>query len=76
MLAEGGISFLDVGTSGGIWGLTEGYSLMVGGDPEVYSALEPIFRALAPVKTGATATWGRQVQATSSRWCTMPWNTG
>ena len=48
MLAEGGISFLDVGTSGGIWGLTEGYSLMVGGDPEVYSALEPIFRALAP----------------------------
>ena len=47
-LAEAGISFLDVGTSGGIWGLTEGYSLMVGGDPEVYSALEPIFRALAP----------------------------
>ena len=47
-LAEGGISFLDVGTSGGIWGLTEGYSLMVGGDPEIYSALEPIFRALAP----------------------------
>ena len=47
-LADRGINFLDVGTSGGIWGLTEGYSLMVGGEPEVYAALEPIFRALAP----------------------------
>lgn len=43
-----GISMLDAGTSGGIWGLTEGYSLMVGGDAEAYARLEPIFRALAP----------------------------
>ena len=48
MLEERGVNFLDVGTSGGIWGLTEGYSLMVGGEREVYRALEPIFRALAP----------------------------
>ncbi len=48
VLADRGIEFLDVGTSGGIWGLAEGYSLMVGGDAEVYARLEPIFRALAP----------------------------
>jgi 6-phosphogluconate dehydrogenase len=41
------ISFLDVGTSGGIWGLTEGFCLMVGGKPEVYQKLEPVFRTLA-----------------------------
>ena len=43
-----GISMLDVGTSGGIWGLTEGYSLMIGGDDGAYSRLEPIFKTLAP----------------------------
>ena len=47
-LKEQGIHFLDVGTSGGIWGLAEGYSLMVGGDREAYDRLEPIFQALAP----------------------------
>ena len=43
-----GILFLDAGTSGGIWGLAEGYSLMVGGDPEAFRRLEPIFQTLAP----------------------------
>ena len=47
-LAERGIHLLDAGTSGGIWGLTEGYSLMVGGDPDVFRRLEPIFQTLAP----------------------------
>ena len=47
-LNERGISFLDAGTSGGVWGLTEGYSLMVGGDREAYRRLEPVFQALAP----------------------------
>jgi len=42
------IHFLDVGTSGGIWGLKMGYCLMVGGDQEVFRRLEPIFRTLAP----------------------------
>jgi 6-phosphogluconate dehydrogenase len=42
------IHFLDVGTSGGIWGLTEGYSLMVGGEPEIAELLRPIFQTLAP----------------------------
>lgn len=48
MLAERGISLLDVGTSGGIWGLTEGYCLMVGGTNAAYKTLEPIFQSLAP----------------------------
>ncbi len=47
-LAGKGIHYIDAGTSGGIWGLTEGYCLMVGGDAEVCGRLEPIFRTLAP----------------------------
>ncbi len=47
-LKEKGISFLDVGTSGGIWGLSVGYCLMIGGQEQVFQALEPIFKTLAP----------------------------
>jgi 6-phosphogluconate dehydrogenase len=47
-LREIGITFLDVGTSGGIWGLTQGYSLMVGGETQVVARLRPIFETLAP----------------------------
>ena len=47
-LAAQGIDFIDVGTSGGIWGLTEGYSLMVGGDEAAVKRLEPIFHTLSP----------------------------
>ena len=47
-LSERGLSFLDAGTSGGIWGLKEGYSMMIGGDGEVFRRLEPIFQTLAP----------------------------
>ncbi len=43
-----GLHFVDVGTSGGVWGLTEGYSMMVGGDEEVVQRLRPIFGTLAP----------------------------
>jgi 6-phosphogluconate dehydrogenase len=42
------LHFVDVGTSGGVWGLTEGYSLMIGGDEEAFKRLEPIFKTLAP----------------------------
>jgi 6-phosphogluconate dehydrogenase len=45
-----GIEFVDSGTSGGIWGLAEGYSLMIGGKPEVVETLRPIFETLAPAK--------------------------
>ena len=47
-LQEKGLAFLDSGTSGGIWGLKEGYSLMVGGDADAFRRLEPIFQTLAP----------------------------
>ncbi len=47
-LLEKGIHFLDVGVSGGIWGLKEGYSLMVGGEAEAFRKLESIFQSLAP----------------------------
>ncbi|MBI4838190.1 MAG: NAD(P)-binding domain-containing protein, partial [Nitrospirae bacterium] len=47
-LRKRGISFLDAGTSGGIWGLQRGYCLMVGGDRDVFEAAQPVFRALAP----------------------------
>ena len=47
-LAEDGIELLDCGTSGGIWGLTEGYCLMVGGSEGAFARLEPAFSTLAP----------------------------
>jgi 6-phosphogluconate dehydrogenase len=47
-LAARGITYIDAGTSGGIWGLTEGYCLMVGGDEAACKRLEPIFLTLAP----------------------------
>ena len=50
MLAQKGIGFADAGTSGGVWGLEEGYSLMVGGDTATVDHLRPIFETLAPAK--------------------------
>ena len=47
-LAKKGIHFVDAGVSGGVWGLTEGYALMVGGSDEAISAMQPAFDALAP----------------------------
>lgn len=47
-LAERGIGFMDAGTSGGIWGLENGYCLMVGATPEVAKVMEPVLKALAP----------------------------
>jgi 6-phosphogluconate dehydrogenase len=51
-----GFEFVDVGTSGGVWGITEGYSLMIGGDTDVVEHLRPIFETLAP---SADTGWGR-----------------
>ncbi|MBM3820803.1 MAG: 6-phosphogluconate dehydrogenase (decarboxylating), partial [Acidimicrobiia bacterium] len=47
-LAEHGIGYLDVGTSGGVWGAERGYCLMIGGDAPLVARLTPIFRTLAP----------------------------
>jgi 6-phosphogluconate dehydrogenase len=51
-----GFNFVDCGTSGGIWGLKEGYSMMIGGDEDVVARLNPIFETLAP---GKNKGWGR-----------------
>jgi 6-phosphogluconate dehydrogenase len=51
-----GFEFVDVGTSGGVWGLKEGYSMMIGGDEAVVTSLNPIFETLAPAKDKG---WGR-----------------
>jgi 6-phosphogluconate dehydrogenase len=48
-LAPKGIRYIDAGVSGGIWGLANGFCLMVGGEPEAVTPLEPIFKSLAPV---------------------------
>jgi 6-phosphogluconate dehydrogenase len=50
MVAPKRVNFVDSGTSGGIWGLAEGYSLMIGGDAAVVEKLRPIFETLAPAK--------------------------
>ena len=55
-LKKEGFEFVDVGTSGGVWGLKEGYSMMVGGDESVVDQLKPIFETLAPAPDKG---WGR-----------------
>jgi 6-phosphogluconate dehydrogenase len=47
---KSGVHFVDAGTSGGVWGLTEGYSLMVGASEEAFAIIEPIVKTLAPEK--------------------------
>jgi 6-phosphogluconate dehydrogenase len=59
MLEEKGIHYLDVGTSGGIWGAERGYCLMIGGEPEIFEHLEPIFKTLAPGRGEIARTTGR-----------------
>lgn len=54
-LKEAGIFFVDVGTSGGVWGLAEGHSMMIGGEPGPVNVLSPIFETLAPA---ADKGWG------------------
>jgi len=52
VLAARGISYIDAGTSGGVWGLERGYCLMVGGEPDAVARIEPILRTLAPGTAG------------------------
>ena len=55
-----GIHYLDVGTSGGVWGLQRGYCLMIGGDEDAVRHLDPIFSTLAPGVNATTRTPGRE----------------
>jgi 6-phosphogluconate dehydrogenase len=59
-LATKGIHYVDVGTSGGVWGLERGYCMMIGGEPEVVKRLDPIFSTLAPGAGDAPKTPGRE----------------
>ena len=61
-LKVAGLHYVDVGVSGGVWGLERGYCQMIGGEPEVVQHLDPIFRALAP---GVAAAPRTQVQQAS-----------
>jgi len=67
MLRETGIYYVDVGTSGGIWGLERGYSLMIGGEPDVVRRLDPIFQTLAPGEGAAPTTPNRAKKTTADR---------
>jgi 6-phosphogluconate dehydrogenase len=84
-----GIHYVDVGTSGGVWGLDRGYCMMIGGAKEAVDLLDPIFDTLAPglgtiprtavrgiVPSADTSMPGRRGRGTSSRWCITASNTG
>ena len=66
-LAAKKIQYVDVGTSGGVYGLDRGYCLMIGGDPEVVRRLEPIFQTLAPGRGRIELTPGRDAKGGSSQ---------
>ncbi len=70
-LAGMGLHFVDVGTSGGIWGLKEGYAMMIGGDAGAVEALRPVFETLAP--TPGTG-WGRMGPSGSGHYVKMVHN--
>ncbi len=59
-LAPKGIRYLDCGTSGGVWGLERGYCLMIGGDREAVTHLDPIFKTIAPGRGDIPRTPGRE----------------
>ena len=67
-LAEKGINFVDVGTSGGVYGLERGYSLMIGGDAAVVKSLDSLFKALAPGVAAADRTPGRTGEPSTSEY--------
>jgi 6-phosphogluconate dehydrogenase len=70
-LAKKGIDFVDCGTSGGVWGLKEGYSMMVGGDKQVVNRLKPLFETLAP---GKNKGWGHVGPVSSGHFVKMVHN--
>ena len=60
LLQEQGVHYLDVGTSGGVWGRERGYCMMIGGDETAVAQLDPIFKTLAPLAESAPRTTGRE----------------
>lgn len=70
-LSEKGYRFMDVGTSGGIWGLAEGYSMMIGGEEDAVERLRPLFETLAPAPDRA---WGHMGPTGSGHFVKMVHN--
>ena len=84
-LAAKGINYVDVGTSGGVWGLERGYCMMIGGPDAAVEHLDPIFKTIAPgrgtlrvhrgarrsgaLRSRGISTAGQAAVGTSSRWC-------
>jgi 6-phosphogluconate dehydrogenase len=66
-LKDKGIHYVDVGTSGGVWGLERGYCLMIGGGDAAFSRLEPLFATIAPGEGSAEPTPGRTSDSTASQ---------
>ena len=73
--ADKNIHYIDCGTSGGVWGLAEGFSMMIGGDEAAVERLAPIFETLAPPRIKAGAASAPWAPATSPRWSTTVSNT-
>ena len=63
LLKDKGIHYVDVGTSGGVWGLERGYCMMIGGPKEAVQQLDPIFKTLAPGRGNIPRTPGREKMA-------------
>jgi 6-phosphogluconate dehydrogenase len=59
-LQQTGIHYVDVGTSGGIWGITRGYCMMIGGEPEIFRYLQPVLKTLAPGRGEIPVSPGRE----------------
>jgi 6-phosphogluconate dehydrogenase len=64
-LKEKGIHYVDVGTSGGVWGLERGYCMMIGGPKEIIQQLDPVFKTLAPGRGNIPRTPGREQSGTA-----------
>ncbi len=66
VLRKKGIHYVDVGTSGGIWGVKRGYCMMIGGSPEAFKHLEPVFKTLAPGRGDTPSSPGREKLASTA----------
>src|SRR5690242_18681578 len=67
-LATKGIHYVDVGTSGGVWGLERGYCMMIGGEADVVNLLDPIFKRLAPGMGDIARSPGREKLEGTAEW--------
>jgi 6-phosphogluconate dehydrogenase len=67
-MREKGLHYVDVGVSGGVWGLERGYCHMIGGEPEVVKRLDPIFKSLAPGVERRRARRARQATRAPPNW--------